>query len=305
MKLGSAIEARHGAPYLTLHRADLHAGLTATAISLDAVTLHRHVDVRAANARADGVTVHTADDGEIDGTCLIGADGLWSRIRATIAPRAVLRFTGATAWRTLLPRRGLPAPFDQPDVGLWLGPSSHLVHYPVRGGEALNVVAVVEGGAAREGWAVAADPASLRPAFAKWAEAARSLLACAESWRCWSLYRLPPLRRWTNGRIALIGDAAHPVLPYLAQGAGLAIEDAATLAACLADRPDDPATAFSRYAALRRPRARRLQAQAWRYGRFYHLSGMMARARNAVLTRRQPETLLAGLDWLYADGAER
>jgi salicylate hydroxylase len=174
------------------------------------------------------------------------------------------------------------------------------VHYPVRGGEELNVVAVVEGGAARQGWNIEAEAAGLLRPFEGWARPALELLRRAESWRCWSLYRLKPLRRFTQGRLALLGDAAHPVLPYLAQGAGLAIEDAAALAASFVAANGDTAAAFRRYERSRFARTRRVQRQALRLGRLYHLRGIMASARNLVLSRRNPEQLLASFDWLYA-----
>jgi salicylate hydroxylase len=125
------------------------------------------------------------------------------------------------------------------------------------------------------------------------------LLEIAESWRCWSLYRLAPLRRWTKGRVALLGDAAHPVLPYLAQGAALAIEDAATLAASFEACRGDALLALPRYEALRRRRVAQVQRQATRYGRLYHLRGPAGLARNLVLQHRNPHSLLKGFDWLY------
>jgi salicylate hydroxylase len=299
MPLGSAIGQRYGAPYLTLHRADLHAGLLACARELAAVELREGFDVIEVEALADGVVAKSADGTETDGSCLIGADGLWSVVRSLVAPQARLRFTGATAWRALLPRNGLSAPFDAPHVGLWLGPRAHLVHYPVRGGKELNVVAVVEGGEAKQGWNMQRDAAGLIPPFSFWSPRVRDLLASVESWRCWSLYQLPKLRSWTRSRMALLGDAAHPVLPYLAQGAALAIEDAVTLASCLEACPGDASLALSRYETLRRHRTGSVQAQASRFGHLYHLRGIMARARNVVLSKRSPDGLLAGFDWLY------
>jgi salicylate hydroxylase len=163
----------------------------------------------------------------------------------------------------------------------------------------LNVVAVVEGGSAKQGWSRRAEPDVLLPSFDRWATPAKALLAMVKTWRCWSLFRLRPLPRWTDGRMALLGDAAHPVLPYLAQGAALAIEDAVALAASLKACGGDPASAFPRYQSLRMDRAARVQAQAARLGRIYHLSGPAALARNFLLRRRRPESLLHSFDWLY------
>jgi 2-polyprenyl-6-methoxyphenol hydroxylase-like FAD-dependent oxidoreductase len=297
--LGRVAEERYGAPYLALHRADLHASLLAACRAENAIELRSGFDVTETETLAEPVTVHDADGTPVEGSILIAADGLWSRLRDRIAPDADLRFSGATAWRALLPRGDVPAPFAAPEVGLWLGPDAHLVHYPVRGGNDLNIVAVVEGGSAKQGWSRRAEPDLLLPSFQRWAQSAKALLETVETWRCWSLFRLKPLPHWTHGRMALLGDAAHPVLPYLAQGAALAIEDAVTLAASLKASGGDPASAFSRYQSLRMDRAARVQAQAARFGRIYHLRGPAAFARNFLLGRRHLESLLQSFDWLY------
>ena len=184
-------------------------------------------------------------------------------------------------------------------VGLWLGPRAHLVHYPVRGGADLNVVAVTEGGAALQGWNQTGSAETLLAGFTGWSKDSRSLLQRAAAWRSWSLYGLTGLRRFSDGRIALLGDAAHPVLPYLAQGAALAIEDAVTLAETVAASPGDPAQAFRRYAERRRPRASGVQRLSRRFGRIYHFGGLLRLARNLVLERRSGAAALADLDWLY------
>lgn len=299
MPLGRQLEDRYGAPYLTLHRADLHASLLAAARAHRSVELRENFEVSAVEPLADKVVARAPDGTEVEGSSLIAADGIWSGVRQWIAPRADLRFAGATAWRALLPRESVPPPFDAPMVGLWLGAKAHLVTYPVRGGKDLNVVAVVEGGRANQGWNSQAEPVDLPGAFHRWAKPARALLEMAESWRCWSLYQLAPLRRWTKGRVTLLGDAAHPVLPYLAQGAALAIEDAAALAGCFEACGGDALLAFPRYEALRRNRVAQVQRQAARYGRLYHLRGPAGFARNLVLKHRNPESLLQGFDWLY------
>jgi 2-polyprenyl-6-methoxyphenol hydroxylase-like FAD-dependent oxidoreductase len=299
MPLGDAVEARYGAPYLTLHRADLHASLLAVCRGKSAIELLQGFNVSEVRALNEGVEARTGDGRAIQGASLIAADGVWSLLRRQIAPAAELRFAGATAWRALLPRESLGDPFSAPTVGLWLGSGAHLVHYPVRRGDAVNVVAIVEDGSAEQGWNREADPAPLQAAFNRWAAPARALLDSVETWRCWSLYQLKPLGRWTEGRVALLGDAAHPVLPYLAQGAALAIEDAATLAASLEAARGDDLLAFPHYEALRRRRVRRVQRQARRYGLLYHLGSPFSLARNFVLSQRRPESLLAGFDWLY------
>lgn len=303
LPLGEAAEAHYGAPYLTLHRADLHAGLRAAAQSLAPITLTPGFELAAIDLKVGAVIARAGDGGDAQGASLIGADGLWSTVRAVVSPAAHLRFAGATAWRTRLPRGNLPAPFNDPAVGLWLGPGTHLVHYPVRGGHDLNVVAVTEGGAERQGWDQPDGAEALRAGFTRWANDSKSLLEWADGWRSWSLYRLASLGHWSDGPIALLGDAAHPVLPFLAQGAALAIEDAVTLAACLAELPGDPSTAFRNYEALRWPRAARVQSLARRYGWLYHLRGPLRVARNLMLERQSKARALQRLDWLYREQA--
>jgi salicylate hydroxylase len=302
--LGTQAEQRYGAPYLTLHRADLHAGLRAVAESLAPAVLRPGFEVIAIDAQGGDVVARAVDGSEAKGTSLIGADGLWSTVRPLIMPKVGLRFTGATAWRARLPHGSLSSPFDAPVVGLWLGPGTHIVHYPVRGGEELNIVAVTEGGAERQGWNQTGGAETLLASFTRWTKDSKSLLERAEGWRSWSLSRLSPLRSWSAGRIALLGDAAHPVLPFLAQGAALAIEDAVTLAACIAEQPGDPPQAFLCYENLRRPRVARVQRLSRRFGWLYHLRGPMRLARNLILERRSEERALQRLDWLYREGDE-
>jgi 2-polyprenyl-6-methoxyphenol hydroxylase-like FAD-dependent oxidoreductase len=300
--LGDIPEQRYGAPYITLHRADLHTGLHSVAKDLAPVELHSSYEIAAVEVHGESVAAQSVSGESLEGSSLIGADGLWSAVRKTVAP-ADLRFAGATASRGLLPTKDLPSPFSEPVVGLWLGPRSHLVHYPVRAGEVLNVVAVTDGGGEVQGWNQSGDAAALLSGFTRWCKESKSLLERVEAWRRWSLYRLPQLNRWSVGAATLLGDAAHPVLPFLAQGAALAIEDAVTLASSLAALPDDAPTAFRQYEALRRPRTTRVQRQSRRFGYFYHLSGLARLARNFALEHRDTENALDQFDWLYGESA--
>jgi 3-hydroxybenzoate 6-monooxygenase len=299
--LGRVIEERYGAPYVTCHRADLHSTLLAACRTLSEVELQDDFEVTEATSFATHVEAKGLDGRAYEGASLVAADGIWSRLRSELTPEVDLRFYGATAWRALLPRDRVPPPFDAASVGLWLGPRSHLVHYPVHGGRDLNIVAVVEYGAAKQGWSLRAETDVLLALFRHWTKSVQDLLAHVQAWRCWSLFRLKPLASWTEGRIALLGDAAHPVLPYLGQGAGLAIEDAATLAASLEACGGDPLQAFPRYQSLRLERATLVQAQAARLSRLYHLGGASAFARNLVLKLRRSHSLLQDFDWLYGD----
>ena len=264
--LGAHAETRYRAPYLTLHRADLHAALYGACKAANGITLEPRFQVVKVEETEPSVRAIAADGEVAEASALIGADGVWSEVRKSVAPGARLDFTGATAWRTLLPRARLGHPFDAPVVGVWLAPNAHLVHYPVRGGSDLNVVAITAGGADARGWNQTGDAAALRSAFTQWCKDSKSLVEASESWRCWSLHRLAGLNGWTRGRIALLGDAAHPILPYLAQGAALAIEDAVVLAEALAECSGDASTAFPLYVSrrelARRASRKRLSATA-------------------------------------------
>ena len=304
--LGDTAERRYGAPYLTAHRADLHEALRAAAANARHVTLTPNFTV-ASIEDGGGITVASLDGPSVQGSALVGADGIWSTVRKWIAPEASLSFTGATAFRSLLPLGSLTSPFSEPIVGLWLGPRTHLVHYPVRSGEALNVVAVTETGRKEEGWNRSAETETVRANFTRWCETAQGLLEFAPSWRAWSLFSLSALPQWHRGPITLLGDAAHPVLPYLAQGAALAIEDAAALADHLDAARGNPGAAFQAYERVRGVRADRVRRTSQRLGRAYHmgdagLGGMARIARNAILGLRGADATLRGFDWLYGDG---
>jgi 2-polyprenyl-6-methoxyphenol hydroxylase-like FAD-dependent oxidoreductase len=297
LPLGKRAEKYYGAPYLTIHRADLHAGLRAVAETLAPVELRPNFEVTSVETVGDHVMARSADGTKAEGSSLIGADGLWSAVRNLVAPQGELRFAGATAWRALPARESLPSPFDAPVIGLWFGSGAHLVHYPVCGGGSLNVVAITEGGVEGQGWNQPADAAALPSKFKPFAREARSLLEHTAGWRSWSLYRLAPLKSFSAGRLVLLGDAAHPVLPYLAQGAALAIEDALSLGQVLEASPGDLIAAFHRYEKLRRARVDRVQSLSRRYGWIYHVSGPIRLARNFVLGRRNE--VLKDFDWLY------
>ncbi len=304
--LGDTAERRYGAPYLTAHRADLHEALRAAAANARHVTLTPNFTV-ASIEDGGGITVASLDGPSVQGSALVGADGIWSTVRKWIAPEASLSFTGATAFRSLLPLGSLPSPFSEPIVGLWLGPRTHLVHYPVRSGEALNVVAVTETGRKEEGWNRSVETETVRANFTRWCETAQGLLEFAPSWRAWSLFSLSALPQWHRGPITLLGDAAHPVLPYLAQGAALAIEDATTLADHLDAARGSPGAAFQAYERVRGVRADRVRRTSQRLGRAYHmgdagLGGMARIARNAILGLRGADATLRGFDWLYGYG---
>ncbi len=278
------------ADYRFLHRADL-------------------LDMLGRAGAAAGVRVVTGHtlQGHADADLTVAADGIRSGYRAAMGVRDGPAFAGQVAWRTILPDRGC-----HPNAArIWMAPGRHVVTYPLPGG-ALNVVAVAERAAwAAEGWSVPDDPGHLRAAFADGAPALRHLLCQARTVRLWGLFRRPVAKRWwrngADGALVLIGDAAHPTLPFLAQGANLALEDAWVLArAC--DRDADVAAGLAAYQARRVPRVTRAIAAAEANARSYHLSGLGRRAAHAALAaagRTAPGLLLRRLDWLYCHDVTR
>ncbi len=304
MPLGEIAAQRYGAPFWVIHRGDLQAVL-ASAVSrrLD-VTLKLGVRVEDFTTHANGVTVSTSGSAgmtEQRGHALIAADGLWSRMRARLGDAEPPRYAGRAAWRSLVPARSVAPEFRAPLVHLWLGGDAHLVHYPVKGGHLVNIVVITADNWKAPGWSAPASRADLIPRLAAeaWAPAARALVGVPDSWLKWPLYDRSPLRRWSQGPVALLGDAAHPMLPYLAQGAAMAIEDAAVAAQCLMKNPDDAAAALRNYAALRVPRTRKVQRLAARNGARYHQSGLAALLRNAGIRLIGGKGLLRHYDWLY------
>lgn len=297
--LGQDIETRHGAPYLCLHRHDLHNSLLKLVKSLHGVILQDGCEVTSVTPSETGVTAKSRSGAQVSGLALIAADGLWSHMRSEIDPTARLKFSGKTAWRALLDIEAVPHSFRGPEVHLWMAPHAHLVHYPVSKGQKLNIVAVIKGDDQEEGWDREADAKLLENYFREWPEQVRSLLSRAPSWRTWSLMEITRLKCWSRDRLVLLGDAAHPILPFLAQGGAMAIEDAACLAGVMAKTEVSPPQAFKAYETSRRKRTATVQTASRRMGSIYHLKGLAALGRNAALRSTSPEALLRRYDWLY------
>jgi len=301
--LGRAAEFRYGAPFWVIHRGDLQGALLKAARSTPDVALRLGMRVEDFATHARGVTVaartRTATRDE-HGIALVGADGLWSTVRAAVGDSVGPQFRRYTAWRALLPAEAVAPDLRRPLTTLWLGPDAHLVHYPVRAGRMINIVAIVADSWNNPGWNTPGARSEIVEKFARWAEAPRALLATPpDAWSKWALYDCEPLRRWGDGPVTLLGDAAHPTLPFLAQGGAMAIEDAAVLAVCLGRTPDDPAAALQAYQGMRRPRTTRIVREARRNGTIYHLAGPAALARNLLLGAMGGENLLTRYDWLY------
>jgi salicylate hydroxylase len=291
---------RYGLPYRSFHRVELQRILAA------AVAAERRIDFRLGTTvagfvrEADGVIVRLERGGTTElkeAAALIGADGVWSSIRAAIGGRAA-RPSGRTAWRATIPADKAPAVVAGNRIGLWLGPDAHLVHYPVRGGKTVNIVAIIEEPWVGEGWSEPGNPGDVAAAFAKWSAEARAIIAAPTEWRKWALVAVNATGPWVKDRTALIGDAAHAMLPFLAQGAAMAIEDAAVLADKLA-KESDVSTALRAYEAERQPRVARLAGAARQTGDYYHFGSLAAAARDLALSVAGPRLVLAKNDWIY------
>ena len=303
LRLGAQARERYGAPYLTVHRADLH-GVQQHAVQAGA---HLHAGVAVARAQVDGELVQAQLDGgtTVEADALAVADGVWSGLRGQLVGDGAAPASGHVAYRALLPMAQLPASLRRSEVQAWLGPRMHLVRYPVRGGEALNVVAFIEG-QARAVWDQEAGAEALRAVARASCGELQALVEAVPHWRLWPVHDREPLAgdaAMARGRAALLGDAAHPMRPYLAQGAGMALEDASALQKVLAacdGRVLDVPTCLRRYALDRWQRCARVQARSRRNGWIFHADGPLRLARN--LSMRLAGERLLDLPWLYRGG---
>jgi len=299
--LGEACYRRYGEHTWTMHRADLLAVLTS---ALGDVRVETGRRCTGAAQDADGVTLTFAAGDPVRADAVVAADGTHSALREHVTTASTPRAYGLCAWRSLVPAAAVPPFARRPVQTLWLGHRHHLVHYPVRGGNLVNIVAFSPATDEEvESWSAAGRPEDLAAEFGGWDPSLGKLLAAAESVGRWSVLDRAPLRRWVSGRIALLGDAAHPMLPFYAQGAGQAIEDAAVLAGCLASGRQDAPTALERYERIRLPRASRVQEASRGRTAHHHLpDGPEQRARDAAFAAEDP---LSHNDWIYAYDAEQ
>jgi salicylate hydroxylase len=296
------VEFRWGAPYLVIHRADLQRALVEALCDQSCIELSLGTTVidfandggRLSVGLARGLT-QTRDDADL----LIGADGFRSRVRDKLGFGAQdqAEFSGRVAYRAIVDSGDTNPQWTQ-NVILRLGKDAHLVQYPLRGGSMINLVATIRSPLPTAGADERADHLSLERAFAGWSKEARLLTKTPAQWRPWPLYHRPPISSFSLGRVALVGDAAHPMAPFLAQGAAQAIEDSGALARILAQVRDIPA-ALSIYSRDRVARAGRVQREALKLGRIYHMSGPLALARDATMRLLGRRGIIARYDWLY------
>jgi len=312
LPLGEAATLRAGAPYWVVHRADLQAALQAEVNDHPDIELRLGCQFEDVVTHAKGLTVvqrcGTTRHQELT-LALVGADGIWSTVRRHLFPQVQPQFSGLIAWRGTIETSQLPREYASCRVQLWMGPDAHLVAYPISGARKINVVAVVPDTWNRPGWSAPGEPNQIKTAFAssKWPGTARMMIGAVDEWRKWALFTVPAEGDWAEGAVTLLGDAAHAMLPFAAQGAGMAIEDAAVLAKCLgeclgegtgASAKGVPA-ALKNYANLRRSRVAQVQRAARQSGRIYHLPGPAAYARDLAIKAMGAKRVLARQDWIY------
>jgi 2-polyprenyl-6-methoxyphenol hydroxylase-like FAD-dependent oxidoreductase len=294
---------RYQAPYGVIHRADLldriHDACRASNL-IELLPSRKVVSIEDGN---DGVTVRTESGETYKGAALVGCDGLWSTVRQHIVGDGKPVVSGHIAYRAVLPTADWPKEYRLPKMIIWAGDKTHLVHYPLRRGELFNLVVVFHSDRYEEGWDSYGDPAELHERFSEKCEPVRALLKKVNAWKMWVLCDRPPIKNWTKGRITLLGDAAHPMLQYLAQGACMAIEDAVCLANQIEASGGNYPAAFQKYQELRYLRTARVQIMARVYGEVYHANNVVREVRNKVL---QEWATQGGIDmsWLYGEQPE-
>jgi salicylate hydroxylase len=304
LTLGARAQALYGSPYATIHRADLQ-GLLHRAAQSAGVDLLLGQTVQGWQDTKEALHVSTEEGLSLQASALIGADGVWSAVRQQLLGDAPARFTGHLAYRALVAQADLPAHLRSDQVTVWMGPRLHVVHYPVRSGQWLNLVAIVHGAKPEQSqdWDQAGHTQALMQAMGAVGRDLHERLASVPAWRQWALHDREPLsasRQMAQGRVALLGDAAHPMRPYLAQGAGMAIEDAQALAQSLSTGSASVVQQLQAYAEQRWARNARVQARAIRNGRIFHAAGPVAWGRN--LSMRLMGERLMDVPWLYGGG---
>ncbi|MEW6643005.1 MAG: FAD-dependent monooxygenase [Pseudomonadota bacterium] len=304
--LKGVCEQLYDAPFIHIHRADLHHILAA---GIPDSVPRFGVSCTGVQQQKAGAVATFSDGSAFEADLIVGADGVRSAIRSALFGAEEPRFTGHMCYRAVVPVGGL-VDFVSPDTSFWLGPNGHIVTYYVRGGTAVNIVAVAEtANWVEESWNVATSKDEMLGAFRGWHRNVETLFQRVDEVYKWGLFDRDPMTQWSKGRVTLLGDAAHPMLPFLSQGAAMAIEDAYVLAASLAAHGDDITTALSDYERERLPRTSRVQLEARERGRTYHLPSAFAQARRDFMFWLRglfnPQTSGIRANWVYEYDARR
>lgn len=298
--LGEAFRARFGNPYAVVHRGDLHGVFLRACEASPLVELRTSTEVVGYEQDGNGVTALLADGERVAGSALIGADGLWSKVRKQLVGDGAPRVSGHTTYRSVIPLEHMPEDLRWNAATLWAGPKCHVVHYPLSGWKVFNLVVTYHNDAPEPvaGKPVAAE--EVRRGFEHIHERPRRIIEQGSDWKLWVLCDRDPVLRWQDGRVVLLGDAAHPMLQYFAQGACMAMEDAVCLARSVEEQGDDLERAFSAYRDRRVDRTSRVQLQSRLIGdHIYHPAGAHAQLRNTMLGSMSPEEHYDSLQWLY------
>lgn len=281
--LSDTATQKYAADYLHIHRADLHS-LLLNACEKQKVSIHLGQAVQGYQQSAQGLTIQLESGTSLVADLLIGADGIKSQVQACMLGQTPAQFTGQVAWRGVVAANKLPKGLIKPNANLWVGPGKHFVSYYLRGGDLVNFVAVQERTDwHKESWNEPGNINELRDTFDGWHPEVTELLAASEQCFLWALFDRPPLNQWTDKNVALLGDACHPMLPFLAQGAAMAIEDSYALAHYLATE-NDTSTALKAYQDLRLSRTSEIQLGARKNASLYHMSSPIGQAKLAVLS---------------------
>ncbi|MEP7302843.1 MAG: 3-hydroxybenzoate 6-monooxygenase [Caldimonas sp.] len=295
---GDAFRQRFGNPYAVIHRADVHASLLEGVRETERIELVTSTRVERVGQGPDGVAVIDASGRRHEGAALIGCDGVKSAVRQALVGDPV-RVSGHVVYRAVVDAADFPADLRVNAPVVWAGPGCHLVHYPLRGGEQFNLVVTFHS-RGREEWGVReGSAAEVQSYFQGIGERPRQLLSLPQSWKRWATADREPIGRWTFGGCTLLGDAAHPLLQYLAQGACMALEDAVTLGEALRAHGDDLEAALDRYQRSRITRTARVVLMTREMGRIYHAQGVERLVRNELWKGRTPERYYDALEWLY------
>ncbi|QQM31274.1 3-hydroxybenzoate 6-monooxygenase [Martelella lutilitoris] len=298
--LDDAFRARFKNPYAVIHRGDLHSVFLKACEEHPLVSLRTNAEVVDYDQDGSGVTAILKNGERLKGSLLIGADGLWSNVRQKVVGDGAPRVSGHTTYRSVIPTEDMPEDLRWNAATLWAGPKCHIVHYPLRGWKLFNLVVTYHNHAPSPEAGVPVSHEEVRKGFEHVAPVARQIIERGQDWKRWVLCDRDPVENWIDGRVVLLGDAAHPMMQYFAQGACMAMEDAVAISHVLGEEEGPLDAALARYQELRALRTARVQLQSREIGQHvYHPGGAHAALRNAVMRSKSPDDWYDIVSWLY------